>query len=173
MSVANIVLWTISLVLSVSSISFAVLATYFSSKANQRIKATISAEWIINATTKHFFDNMKDIQKINVEIIKKLSSTISYNEYVHIAKHTRFAIISSTSQDIIKGTKYSEILTYYTEAKKELQHRFASILNFKLLTSTENMPTMTKKDLTEYHRLIQTKSREILSMFAEVSNREK
>ncbi|MCP4336665.1 MAG: hypothetical protein GY679_02310 [Mycoplasma sp.] len=170
MKTPDIVLWTISLTLTTFSILFAGFAAYSSSKANKRIKETISSEWIVSTTTKYFFDQIKTIQKSNNKVIKLLEQKISYSEYSHNSNHTRFSIIPTISKEIINGTEFSELLKYYTSCKKDLDLKFSSIIEFSKLSTKIEIPEETKNNLIEYHKKIQEKTKEILNLFVKVSS---
>ncbi len=171
MSLPNIILWSISLILSMFSIMFASWAAYSASKANTRLRDTISAEWITNETTKLFFDQIKDLQKYNLKTITALEKSVTYKEYTTHSTHTRFKIIPKISQRILAKTNYSELTKKYIEFKRRLDQQFVEEIDLKLLSSSSEIPATTKKKLIKYHKQITAYTKELLSDYVVESSR--
>ncbi len=170
MSIANIVLWTTSLTLTIFSIIFAAVAAYFSNKSSNQIRETLSAEWIVTTSNKFFFDQMKSIKLANTRIINKLKTPISYSSYSSEASNTRFAIISSESKKILKDSIYSELTKSYVEFKQQLQKEFVEVVKLNALSSTEEIPADVRKQLIEYHKRVRLATQKILSDFVVISS---
>ncbi|TCG10488.1 hypothetical protein [Mycoplasma todarodis] len=171
MGLADIILWSVSITLSVFSIIFAGWAAYSSSKANTRLRDTISAEWVVNETAKLFFDQIKELQKHNAKAITKLEGEVTYKTYATYSAHTRFKIIPKVSQKVLLKTDYSELTKKYIELKKLLDQQFIEQVDLKMLSSQAHIPASVKKQLIKYHKTIAAYTREILSDYVAESSR--
>ncbi|CAM9098654.1 hypothetical protein MYMA111404_00505 [Mycoplasma marinum] len=171
MDLADIILWAVSLTLSLFSIIFAGWAAYSSSKANTRLRDTISAEWVVNETSKLFFDQMKEIQHNNNIALHKLERELTYKEYASYSAHTRLKIISQASQKILLKSTYANLTKKYIELKQILDKQFIEHLDLKMLKSSTKIPSSVKQILIKYHNTIAAYTKEIISSYVADSSR--
>ncbi len=169
MNTTNIILWTVSITLSIFSISFAAFAAYSSSKANRRLKDTISAEWTTNEAMRLFFEQQKNIKDFNDKTLKKLQTQLSYKSYGTYASKTRMTLITKGSKRILTESDYSDLLKKYVEYKNELDLDFKTIIDFKQLDQNIKIDLNTKKTLIKYHNKIKKYNKEIITEFVKLN----
>ena len=155
----NIILWTISLLLSVVGITFGIIASWNSSKANRSIKELIEASWVAEEAEKFFFNNMKTAKAANAKTISKLrekEGKLKYSQYSMLSSNTRFFPINRRAQQILKESEYGELLKMFLSSKTELDLKFSNVFkqSFDILRTTAKIDDDLKKELLDYHKTI-------------------
>ncbi|MGL4183570.1 MAG: hypothetical protein ACRCRP_00350 [Metamycoplasmataceae bacterium] len=171
--IEDIVLWTISLTLSVFSITFSILAYYFSSKSAKLISDNIEKNWIISEAGKIFFKNIKEIRKGNVHIISFLTKNenITYKEYISNSENTRIELVSPETINILQKSKFNELIKYYEEKRNKFDINFKNILDVQKIIQYSNDKLTPKEieEITSYHRKVLKFTLKVLEDYATIT----
>ncbi|MGL5357894.1 MAG: hypothetical protein ACRDA7_01050 [Metamycoplasmataceae bacterium] len=169
----DIVLWTISLTLSVFSITFSLLAYHFSSKSAKLISDNIEKNWIISEARKIFFKNIKDLRKSTVHTISFLTKNedISYKEYISNSENTRIELVSPETINVLQKSKFNDLIKYYEEKRNQFDEDFKSILDVqKIIQYSKDKLTLEEiEKITYYHRQVLKFTLKVLEDYATIT----
>ncbi|MGL5520023.1 MAG: hypothetical protein ACRDBR_01175 [Metamycoplasmataceae bacterium] len=169
----DIVLWTISLTLSVFSITFSILAYHFSSKSAKLISDNIEKTWIISEARKIFFKNIKELRKSTVHTISFLAKNknITYKEYISNSENTRIELISPETISVLQKSKFNELIKYYEEKRNQFDESFKQSLNIQKIIEYSN-DKLTSEEIEKaisYHRQVLKFTLKVLEDYATIT----
>lgn len=150
---ANVVLWTVSLFLAFSGITFGIIASVNASKANKNIKTLIADSWLSEESQKYFFENMKSTANANRNLVGYLKKNKpTYFEYRLKASGTRMSLMPFKLIKELEKTEYKEITEMYVEMKTEQDNRFKEIIeDTTILQSDKVIPRPILAKLLKLH----------------------
>lgn len=164
MKLADIILWTFSLVLAVIGITFGLIASYSSTKANRKIEELILDKWIHEESKKFFFENLQDIIVANKEALISLAKTeATYFKYSRISTKTRMIPQSQAFSLKAKDTQFSTLSKSYQELRSTLDAKFREIFSdLSVLSQDEVIDKTHKAKLIDYHKQVITIASQIM-----------
>ncbi|MGL5522250.1 MAG: hypothetical protein ACRDAW_03195 [Metamycoplasmataceae bacterium] len=169
----DIVLWTISLTLSVFSITFSLLAYHFSSKSAKLISDNIEKTWIISEARKIFFKNIKELRRSTIHTISFLTKhqDISYKEYISNSENTRIELVSPETINVLQKSKFNDLIKYYEENRNKYDNDFKSILDIqKIIEYSKDKLTLEEiEKITSYHRQVLKFTLKVLEDYATIT----
>lgn len=165
----EIALWTISLVLATSGLSFGIVASINSRKANTRIQALVSDSWIIEESQKRFFKEMQKIVASNNIAIRELRKNLKFFDYSILSSATRWTPIPDRVMETLRKSEYREISEHFMEMKRKSDMIFKEIVpDFKILSTDTKISEQTSKDLVKFHQQIIRISKEIMKEYIDL-----
>ena len=154
MKLEDIILWTFSLLLAVIGITFGLIASYSSTKANRKIEELISNTWIHDESKKFFFENMQKIVVANKEALLELAkSDATYFLYSKTSTRTRMVPQSMQFVAKVKNSEFSALSQTYQEFRMVLDQKFREIFSdLSILAKEQKIDKKHKAELIEYHK---------------------
>lgn len=175
---ANIVLWSTSLFLAFSGITFGIIASVNASRANRNIKTLIADSWLSEESQKYFFENMKKTTNVNKQLIRFLTkNSPTYFEYSLKASGSRMSLMPFKLLKELQKTEYKEVTKLYLEMKTKLDGRFKEIIrDVTILQSDKTIPKPIVYKLLKLHQETSEVAASIVkaySLISSVSQKEK
>lgn len=175
--ITDICLWTFSFFIALFSLIYSILSYYFSSKSTNLIKDHIERTWIITEANRLFFSNMNELKKANSIAIRFLRSTSeekSYYKYNLSSLGTRIKFINSEFITIFKTTKYSELIEYYEQQRKNFDKSFLTYVDVKKImdSSQSIMDQKSISKLIAHHKDVTKWANEIIKKFIELNTQD-
>jgi len=142
------------LALAVIGITFGIVASVNSSKANKQVQDLIANTFIAEESQKFLFDNLKNVITQNRKAVKALGEDMTYSDYSLAAANTRMHILSKATSVALAKTEFKDIVSLYIETKETLDSRFVSIVNVKDLSTKKKISKTKREDLIDYHKQV-------------------
>ncbi|MCC3161072.1 MAG: hypothetical protein K4H23_05075 [Mollicutes bacterium PWAP] len=155
MDLADILLWTFSLVLAFIGIIFGLISSINSTRALREIQNLIKKSRVTEESERLFYTNLTQSRIDSVDIVRQLRDAhmeITNWDFAMIASTTR---LNPTPNDIATSlvhTQYEDILKSYRKYKTKADIKFLNITkNFNLKKDTP-MSKELKLKLIDYYR---------------------
>ena len=166
MNLINILLWSVSLTLAVIGVSFGVIASIYSTKANKKIKDLISNTFVSEESQKFLFDNLKNVITANRKTIRSFNNeNLTYSEYLLVSSHSRMHLLSKSTIDVLSETEFKDLVNRYIEIKKTLDKKFTEIVKIKNLSTKKVIPLKLRESLKKYHHLVISSATDIIKSY--------
>lgn len=172
MDITNITLWTVSLTLAALGISFGIIASINSAKANKQIKELVADQMIAEEASKYFYTLLQKMSIQNKNTLKKLKgkASLKYNDYSIMASQTRMAPLPKRVEKYLYSTEYSDLTKHYIDCKVRLDAIFESSFNgYEILATTNNILKEDRKKLIKYHEQMTLEYNSILKEYYTIS----
>lgn len=167
----NVALWTTSIILSLVSIVFAFVASFYSSKASKNVKTLIKTQWITDQANKIFFTNLKEIDALSSKLISRLRSSleITYFDYASLSSNCRIHPISHESIILFEDTSFKELSILFRKVKSELDRKFFELVSIDELKQIKNIDQQKIQELIQYHLDSKDQIKKILREYIVIS----
>lgn len=165
----EIALWTTSLILAVAGISFGIVASVNSRKANMKVQALVSDSWIVEESQKRFFKEMQRIVASNNVAIRELRKGLKFFDYSILSSATRWAPIPERVMNTLKKSEYKDIAEHFMDMKRKSDLTFKEIVpDFKILSTDSKISEKTSKELVKFHQQIIKISKAIMKEYIDL-----
>lgn len=172
MDITNIILWTVSLTLAALGISFGIIASINSTKANKQIKELVADQMVAEEASKYFYAMLQKMNIQNKNTLKKLKgkTPVKYNDYAIMASQTRMAPLPKRVEKYLYNTEYADLTRHYIDCKVRLDAMFESSFNgYEILATTNNILKDERQKLIKYHEQMTIEYNSILKEYYTIS----